>query len=70
MTARVSLIVGKTRDHRPRLQVLLHEFCNFPGTTNRYKEFVSVDMGVGEIYGNSEIAMSVSMFRPARQQKL
>ena len=28
MTARTSLILGKTRGHRPRLQVLLHEFCN------------------------------------------
>src|SRR5215813_14701066 len=28
MTARILLILGKTRGHRPRLQVLLHEFCN------------------------------------------
>src|SRR5215471_8911004 len=28
MTARISLIPGKTRGHRPRLQMLLHEFCN------------------------------------------
>jgi len=28
MTARISLILGKTRGHRPRLQMLLHEFRN------------------------------------------
>jgi len=28
MTARISLILGKTRGHRLRLQMLLHEFCN------------------------------------------
>jgi len=28
MTARISLILGKTRGHRPRLQLLFHEFCN------------------------------------------
>jgi len=28
MTARISLIPGTTRGLRPRLQMLLHEFCN------------------------------------------
>src|SRR5262249_45618429 len=28
MTARISLIPGRTRGHRPRLQCLAHEFCN------------------------------------------
>ena len=28
MTPRISLIPGKTRGHRPRLQMLLHEFCD------------------------------------------
>jgi hypothetical protein len=28
MTAPISLIPGKTRGHRPRLQMLLHEFRN------------------------------------------
>jgi len=28
MTARISLILGKTRGHRPRLQMLLREFRN------------------------------------------
>src|SRR5262249_50217748 len=28
VTARISLIPGKTRGHRPRLQMLLRDFCN------------------------------------------